>query len=196
MPLYPPATGGAAPTDISSYDRGFVGWAYQPYDAGAHDGPVAGSGQLAFALVKATKTTTISDIWAWFANAGAALVADENYLGIYSFTGDGILPTTMTLLGATPAGLMDTVPGAGQPRAYALAAPVAVTEGELYYVALLFNAGGARPSIQYLADPTYGYPIPIATAMNSNASAFTALPASLGTADLTASGQYFWAAIV
>lgn len=186
--------GGTSNNDLISSDRDFVGWTFDPYLVD-RDGVSAASGQIAFALVKATKTTSILDIWAWFQNAGTGLTSDENYLGVYSFTGSSVFPTTMTLLGATAAGLMDTVPGAGQPAAYALASSVAVTAGDLYYVAALFNAT-SRPQFNYLSDPSYTSSIPVNPTMLSAASTYTTLPSSLVGANVTYSGIYFWSAIV
>ena len=117
------------------------------------------------------------------------VIADQNYIGIYSY----VLGGAMTLLGVTPPGACD-VPFGGTittPITVDLVAPVALSPGTMYYAAVLCNTAfvgsGNLLAIdlpQDLITETFdGSAICYYTTPSTLA--YTSLPASIAAANLT-----------
>lgn len=165
------------------YDHGFKAWAFDPALSDATANPADGA--IMLAAVYPLESFTATRIWWYISTAGSGLDAGQNFVGLYDSTG--------TRLAAV--GVDTEAAGTG---AQNTTISVAVTAGQLYWVAFLFN-GTTRPAMPRAGEATGG-----AALSNINLTAAnmrfaqngtgTSLPSTITPASNTA-GSSYWAAI-
>lgn len=164
-------------------DFGLLAWTYDPATVGAGVVPATGS----IIMVKMWfEVGTVTSLGVFVNVAGAGLVANQSFMGLYDQAG--------TLLGQT-ADLSVTFTSVGY-KQNALVTPVAISTAGFYYVALVCN--GATPvGITRGSNVTTS-----ATYVNLNTTAAnhrfatagtgTVLPASITMSSRTITSQSYW----
>lgn len=156
-------------------DYGLAGWSYDP--ALCDNAVTVVNGTLYLNRVNIRRNVTVDNLAWMITTVGAAPVAGQNWVGLYTAAGSRIAQANVDA--------QVTVTGF---KATAVAA-VALTPG-LYWVATLFNAG-TPPQLLSGVDSTVRPNLALANAVLRsavNGTALTALPASITPASNTATG--------
>lgn len=144
-----PLGGGTINGDWCPQDFGWSAWTTAPTSPGLGLTPMAQ--QPTVSLMKAMATVTLTKVTMFTWAAGTGLVANDNYLGLYTAPETGGVPGHPALLGATAQGAIDATISAAGVHTYSLATGVPVVAGQFYYAALLLNNSGAMPTLGYSA---------------------------------------------
>lgn len=166
-------------------DQDLIAWSYPP---GVNMVATAfTSGTVNMAKIAIRQAVTISNVVVGIGTVGAALVANQNFAGLYDAAGNRLGVT------ADQTANWGTIGG----KDMALTAPVAVTPG-YYYVAVLSNAG-TTPAFARGSNltPTIVNVRTTATTgvWTTGPAAQTSLPASITMASRTLTGNALWVAV-
>lgn len=168
----------------TAIDQGLVTWNYPP---GVNMVATAlTSGTVNMAKIWVRQPGTITNVIAGIGTVGAALVAGQNFAGLYDLAGNRLGVT------ADQTANWGTIGG----KVMALTAPVAVTAGA-YYVAILSNAGTTPAFARGSAlTPTIVNVGTTATdgVWTTGPAAQTSLPISITMASRTLTGNALWVA--
>lgn len=172
---------------VMSYaaDQGAITWNYSPGVNMVATTFTSGTVQMAKLWVR--QAVTVTNMIAGIGTVGAALVAGQNFAGLYDAAGNRLGVT------ADQTANWGTVGG----KIMALTAPVAVTPGA-YYMALLSNAG-TTPAFARGSALTASIANFNTTATDgvwtTGPAAQTSLPATITMAARTLTGNALWAAM-
>jgi hypothetical protein len=168
----------------TAQDQGLVTWNYSP---GVNMVATAlTSGTVNMAKIWIRQAATITNVIIGIGTVGAALVANQNFGGLYDAAGNRLGVT------ADQTANWGTIGG----KVMALTAPVAVTPGA-YYVAILSNAGTTPAFARGSAlTPTIANVGTTATdgVWTTGPAAQTTLPVSITMASRTLTGNALWVA--
>lgn len=201
VPYYPPIAIGslnwgaplnAALAELDSsqttnpHDHDMIQWQFDP--ASNMVGTAITSGTVNWSKLWIRQPTTITNVIVAISSIGAALVAGQNFAGLYDNAGTRVGVTAdMTATWGT-AGLKEM----------ALTAPVVVPTPTYYYVAIVSNAG-TTPSFARGSALTASIPNAKLTATNARfatgPAAQTSLPASVTLSTRTLTANALWSAV-
>lgn len=184
-----PVNNGIATIDAAqttnALDHDLLIWGFDP--ATNMVGTVLTSGTVNMAKLWVRQPTTITNVGASIATVGAALVAGQNFGGLYDAAGNRIGVTADQTAAWGTVGFKEM----------ALTAPVAVTPGA-YYVAVLSNAG-TTPAFARGSALTSSIANAKLTAttgrFTTGPAAQTTLPVSITMAARTLTGNALWTAM-
>lgn len=198
LPAWNAAAGGGQDPGWYAPDHGYLGWAYPPLLAEAPAEVFEGNGSPTYTAVRCVESGDVGHIVIGVPSGLTIPTATENYVGLYSATIVGGALTALTQLGVSASGVADAPFGLNnQTISVALAAPVAVVAGTIYYVAILSNGTGSFEIYQVANADSAGikeasvYP----NLLGSTASGVTTLPAGEVAAGLSAANYSQWCAI-
>ena len=189
-----PISGGGAEPGISAADFGYAGWTFPPTLLQGDNEQTAGA--IVGNLVKWQKSMTINYVGLGCTQAAVGLLADENYVGIYSVDVAGGSFPTITLLASSASGAIDALFGAAAIVACPLSAGLAVTAGDYAFIATLFNPGAVAGdhvpglwanlrTFDLSGSFLNGWPIN-GTGFVTTSTAYSTLPTTLAGTDLVA----------
>lgn len=190
--------GVVASVDWAPSDLNLVGWSYPINLTDASTSQVMATGTLQAWPVKATAATSITHVGAPFACAGVTFTANQNFMGIYTSSYTSGNPVTFSRAATTAAGAIEsTLTASGGMKFFALSSSVAVTAGQVLWVAALVNWTGAinavvkaipnNPGLTTTNDTHWKF-----VAAWESAGPYTTLPASVTFAGIT-NPTYFMA---
>lgn len=188
-PVFGPDTAGGGYNSALPTHHGLIEWNYDPIATSSGSGQVATSGTLYLMKLIPSTGGTVNNVLVSVGTAGATLTSGQNLAGIYDKTGN--------LLKASAD--QTTAWGSTGIKTCALTGSVALTVGQVYYVALLSN--GTTPA-SFVRGSATGVTTPNALLTPStyrfatNGTGQTGLPASLTLANNSGTGaQTYWVAL-
>lgn len=189
-----PVGGGSTGVDgIQAQDYGYAGWTGPLYNSGGASS-LATSGAL-YAIAKATKAATVQHVVLFCVSGYAGSDYNGQYVALYTAPSwPNISGQTLQLLGASAANVFPTTAPANSFVSVPLSSPVALTAGQLFYIATfgpptsnVSNWGYYQPNLA----PPLGTPFTLISAGLTGAP-----PASVTSASWTIANNFsVWAAV-
>ena len=186
------AIGGGGGGGLSAATFGFAGWTFPSYDVNA--GIAQNNGIIFLQMIFWEVSTSISKVGFIIDTAGGGPVANENYIGIYSFDPLTRPMGDMSLLASTAPGVVDAVVTSLGTVEVSLSAALNVTAGD---VALIAYVGQATTAPQFVGKGNYGvydWPL-IGTYTRTITGTYTSLPATIlgSNTEVYGGSNFYWA---